>query len=254
MNEWNLYETNYATVKETPYEVAVLPVGACEPHNLHLPYGTDAISVQRVGEEACRLAAQKGAQVCLLPTIPYGINENTLAVPMTMSVRPNVLFAFIGELVRSLEAHGVRKMVLLNGHGGNEFKPLLRELCRERQVHVFLVDWWQADKMAHQSLFERAGEHGDEMETSLLLHIAPHLVDLSLADDGAVYPSRLAAVNDGAAWLARPWHLLTKNTGYGDPALATAEKGEQFLTACVTKIAQFLVELSESPLDETFPY
>ena len=77
---------------------------------------------------------------------------------------------------------------------------------------------------------------------------------LSLADDGEVYPSRLAGVNDGTAWLARPWHLLTKNSGYGDPALATAEKGRRFLDACAAKIAQFLLELSEAPLDETFPY
>jgi creatinine amidohydrolase len=254
MNDWNLFETSYETVRNTPYEVAVLPVGACEPHNLHLPYGTDAISVQAVAAAACKQASIQGAQVCLLPTIPYGINENTLAFPMTMSIRPSTLFAFIGDLVRCLEAHGVKKMVLVNGHGGNEFKPLLRELCTKHAVHVFLIDWWQAAKEAGASIFERKGEHGDEMETSLLMHLRPELVDLPSADDGAIYPSRLDAVNDGTAWLARPWNLLTKNSGYGDPSLATPEKGERFMGACVEKIAAFLLQLSSEPVDEAFPY
>jgi creatinine amidohydrolase len=252
MNPWNLSEVNYAHVKETPYEVAVLPVGATEPHNLHLPYATDTIQVQAIGERACALAWERGARVALLPALPYGVNENTLEFPMTISVRPTTLLAVISDVVGSLEHHGVRKIVLLNGHGGNELKPHLRELFQQTPAHLFLVDWWTVAPRVE--FFEAGGEHADEMETSDLLALRPDLVDLALADDGAVRASRLAAVNEGWAWLARPWHLLTTNSGYGDPARATAEKVERWLAAVSERIAGFLVELAQAEADEAFPY
>ena len=71
MRPWNLSETNYAYVKEHPYEVAVLPLGATEPHNLHLPYSTDTLEATIIGQHICQAANEKGANVVLLPTIPY---------------------------------------------------------------------------------------------------------------------------------------------------------------------------------------
>ena len=69
---WDLLHTNYAVVKQQQYDVAVLPFGATEPHNLHLPYGTDVLEARIVGEHICAAATQKGASVVLLPTLPYG--------------------------------------------------------------------------------------------------------------------------------------------------------------------------------------
>jgi creatinine amidohydrolase len=252
MDPWHLAETNLAQVRDTDYGVAVLPIGATEAHNLHMPYGTDTIQVEEIGRRACAQAWQQGAKVALLPAMPYGVNENTLEFPMTISVKPTTLLALLSDVVASLERHGMLKLLVLNGHGGNEFKPLLRELHNETDVHLFLIDWWTV--APRSEVFEAEGEHADEMETSDLLALRPELVELDRADDGATRPSRLTAVNEGWAWLARPWHLLTSSSGYGDPKKATAEKGERWLSLVSERIAAFLVELSEAELDETFPY
>src|SRR3990172_3238751 len=143
MREWILSEINYGHVKDHPYQVAVLPLGATEPHNLHLPYGTDLFEGQTVGERICAAAHEQGAKVVLLPTIPYGTETNQMAFPMAMNVNPSTLFAVVTDLVDSLARHGVLKIVLLNSHGGNELKPLVRELYGKTRAHVFLCNWYQ---------------------------------------------------------------------------------------------------------------
>jgi creatinine amidohydrolase len=72
VREWILSEVNYNIVKDNPYEVAVLPMGATEPHNLHLPYGTDTFESEAIGSRVCEAAFGRGAKVIMLPTIPYG--------------------------------------------------------------------------------------------------------------------------------------------------------------------------------------
>src|SRR6185437_7375624 len=125
----NLADLNYGQIKAMPpFEVAVLPFGATEPHNLHLPYGTDTIEVEVIGREACRMAAERGARVVLLPALPYGTETNQMRFPMAMNLNPSTVARVIADLVDSLATHGVKKCVLLNGHGGNDLKWMLREL------------------------------------------------------------------------------------------------------------------------------
>jgi len=80
------------------------------------------------------------------------------------------------------------------------------------------------------------------------------LIHLADADDGAVRETRFEALNRGWAQITRPWHLLTKNAGVGDPRAATAEKGERYIALVVERVARFLKELSDAPMDATFPY
>ena len=133
MHLWNLSETNYGQIKARPFEVAVLPMGATEPHNLHLPYGTDTYQVETVGQLACEKAHGRGARVALLPAIPYGTETNQMRFPMAMNLDPSTLARVIADLVDSLATHGVMKCVLLNGHGGNDLKWVLRELAPSRR-------------------------------------------------------------------------------------------------------------------------
>jgi len=173
---------------------------------------------------------------------------------MTIHVGQPVLDAIVTEIVRSIEQHGVRKMVIFNGHGGNDFKPLLRELYGRIQVFVTLVDWWKVGADQAPGIFKEVGDHADEVETSVGLALFPELVRPEDADDGAVRSSRFEAVNRGWVQITRPWHLLTRNAGVGDPRAASAEKGERFIQAVVDRISRFLKELSDAAMDETFPY
>lgn len=256
---WKLAETNYAAVKERRFEVAVLPFGATEPHNLHLPYGTDWYEGEIVGEQICQAAHQRGAKVILLPTLPYGTETNQMAFPLAMNLNPSTVARVVEDLVDSLVRHGIRKIVLLNSHGGNDLKPVLRELYGRTTAHLFLCNWYHALADVEREIFADPGDHAGEMETAFALAYFPHLVarrpdGTLLADDGATAVTRFEAVNRGWVSITRPWHLLTTNTGSGNPFPATAEKGRRMMELLVERLAAFLVQLSAAPLDERFPY
>jgi creatinine amidohydrolase len=256
MRSWILAEQNHASIRSQKWEVAVLPFGATEPHNLHMPYGTDNFEVEAIGQRACEAAFRAGARVLLLPTIPYGVNTNHLRVPgaLACSVRPSTLLHLLTDLVDSLERQRVQKLLLLNGHGGNELKPLMRELHHRTGVFLCLCDWFRMATDLYPAIFERPGEHADEVETSLGLAFFPDLVQLELADEGRLQPTRLDAVNRGWITITRPWHLATTNTGLGDPRPASADKGRELMDRIVDRLAAFLVQLASLPVDEKFPY
>lgn len=256
---WKLAETNYGYVKEHRFEVAVLPLGATEPHNLHLPYGTDWYEGEIVGEHICQAAHDRGARVVLLPTIPYGTETNQMAFPLAMNLNPSTLARVIEDLVNSLVWHGIRKIVLLNSHGGNDLKPVLRELFGRTPAQLFLCNWYHVLADVEREIFADPGDHAGEMETAFGLAYFPHLVAKNsngalTADDGATKLTRFEAVNRGWVNITRPWHLLTTNTGSGNPHPATAEKGRRMMQLLVERLSQFLVELSAAELDERFPY
>ncbi|MBI4553599.1 MAG: creatininase family protein [Candidatus Latescibacteria bacterium] len=254
MQTWRLQEITYKLVKESRYDVAVLPIGSTEPHNLHMPYGTDAITVTAVADRACERASQAGGRVILLPTIPYGVNTNLLEFPLTISVTLKALSGVLTEIVHSLDHHGIRKLILLNGHGGNECKAFLRDIHGQTGVFITAVDWWKIPNDIRREVFEEDGDHADEMETSVGLYLFPDLVHPEDADAGTVRSTRFDGINAGWAAITRPWHLLTTNSGVGDPRKGTREKGERFVEVAVDRLARFITELSNAEMDGTFPY
>jgi creatinine amidohydrolase len=256
MRECILAEQTHAFVREQAWQAAVLPFGATEPHNLHMPYGTDNFQVELLGRLACQRAYDGGAKVVLLPTIPFGVNTNHLRIPggLACSVTPTTLLHLLTDLVDSLERQGVHKLVLLNGHGGNELKPLTRELHHRTGVFLCVCDWYRMAADVYPGLFDRPGEHADEVETSLGLAFSPELMHLELADSGAARPSRFDAINRGWVSITRPWHLVSANTGLGDPSAASAEKGRRLMDILVERLSTFLIHLAAAPMDDTFPY
>lgn len=255
MKPWRLLEVNYNFVKENMYEVAVLPTGATEPHNLHLPYGSDAITTERVGDLICERAYDLGAKVALLPVIPFGVDSNLMKFPMTISLKPSTIDIVLRDIIQSIESHGIRKLVILNGHGGNSLKHTLREFYGTTEVFLNLVNWYEVAKDLYPSLIEhRDGDHADEMETSVVMYLFPDQVHLELADEGRVKPSQFEAINKGWVQITRPWHLVTTNSGVGNPYKATPEKGKQIIETVVDRIAPYLKELSDAKMHERFPY
>jgi creatinine amidohydrolase len=256
MREWVLAEQTHAFVRQRPWQVAVLPFGATEPHNLHMPYGTDNFQVEAVADRACERAYRAGARVVRLPTMPYGVNTNYLQVPgaLACSVTPSTLLHLLTDLAESMQRQGVPKMVLLNGHGGNELKPLVRELHHRTKIFLCVCDWYRTASDRYKDLFEKPGEHADEVETSMGLAFFPELVHPELADAGAARPSRFEAINRGWVSITRPWHLVTTNTGLGDPRAASADKGRRLMDIVSERLGDFLTALAAAPMDDTFPY
>ncbi len=165
-----------------------------------------------------------------------------------------VINEFIFEIMKSVEAHGIPKFVLVNHHGGNEFKSFVRDLTGKTRLFVTLIDSFRVAVDKHGEIFESDGDHADEAETSICMHLFPELVHLEDADDGGTFKTRFEFLNKGQGYISRPWHLLTKNTGVGDPRKATAEKGKQYVEIITDRMAEYFRELSETPIDDAFPY
>lgn len=240
-----LSETTYRTIGDTRYELAVLPWGATEAHNYHLPYGTDVIQCERLAARIGERAWARGAKVIVLPTVPFGVNTGQLDIPLTINMNPSTQHAVLGDVVRSLEGQGISRLVLLNGHGGNDFRQIIRELSTQSSVFICAIDWWKV--VNPEAYFSRSGDHAGELETSVMMHLAPELVrPLDDAGSGAAKSPRLAGMREGWAWAPRPWTRVTSDTGVGDPSAASAEKGARYVEAVVTRIADFLTELART--------
>ncbi len=237
-----LEESWWPTVRAGTWPVALFPWGATEPHNTHLPYGTDTMLGREV---AARVAAQclaAGVGVAALPAMPFGVNTTQLDLPLTLSVMPSTQLAVLRDVVRSLEPHGVRALVLLNAHGGNELRALVRELQPETRLLLVIANWWMAGDASH---FSEPGDHAGALETAAMLEVAPHLVaDRALWGEGAARASVLAGVRAGWAWMPRRWTQVTDDTGVGNPREATGAQGSAFVAQAVERIAQLCIELA----------
>lgn len=246
-----LAEAPWKTVREVPYRVAVLPWGATEAHNYHLPYGTDVIESERVAAAAARLAWEAGARVVVLPTVPFGVNTGQLDIPLCINMNPSTQAAVLGDVVDSLARQGIRKLVIVNGHGGNDFRQMIRELAPRYPVFISVLNWYQV--VDPRAFFADPGDHAGELETSVMLHLVPELVlPLAEAGRGAARHWALSGLREGWVWAQREWSRVTDDTGVGDPAAATGEKGERFFRAVTERVGGFLADLAATELDELY--
>lgn len=237
-----LAETTWEVVRQTRYEIAILPWGATEAHNRHLPYATDTIQVQAVAIEAARQAWEQGARVLVLPPIPFGVNTGQLNIPLCLNMNPSTQMAVLFDLGQVLQRHGVRKLLILNGHGGNDFRQIIRELQPRLELLLCQIHWFRC--VETRPFFTTPGDHAGELETSVMQALAPELVwPLSQAGPGREKPFRIRGFREGWAWTQRQWDQATDDTGTGNPAEASPEKGRRFLEAVTRRISDFLVEL-----------
>lgn len=246
-----LAETTWKTVDPTPYTVAVLPWGATEAHNYHLPYAADNIQAEQVAIRAAERAWAAGARVVVLPVVPYGVNTTQLDIKLCLNLNPGTQAAILGDLVSSLDGQGIHKLLILNGHGGNDFRQMIREIQPRTRVFLSAINWWSCVDVTQ--FVDEAGDHAGEAETSAVMYLAPGVVaPLSDAGPGHARPSRLTGVREGWAWAPRRWTQVTADTGIGNPVKATVAKGEAYVNAAVERIASFLVELHALDLEELY--
>ncbi len=234
-----------------PYELAVLPWGATEAHNYHLPYGTDNIEASHVAAEAARRAWDAGARVVVLPVVPFGVNTGQLDIKLCLNMNPSTQAALLADIAHALEVQGIRKLVIVNGHGGNDFRQMIRELQPMCGLFICAVNWWNC--IASAPHFDEPGDHAGELETSVMMSIAPESVlPLSEAGDGRARRFKVKGLRDGWAWAPRQWTRVSDDTGTGNPALATAEKGARYLDLVAERISGLLVDLAAADLDEMY--
>lgn len=245
MKPYILEQCNWKQIKNEKYDVAILPWGATEPHNYHLPFGTDSLETSRIAEDAAAKAWEKGAKIMVLPTIPLGVqNVGQLHLPFCLHTKPSTQTIILKDIVTALNGQGIHKLVIMNGHGGNDFKPIIREIQPQfPEMFLSLVEWFKI--LDPDTFFEEGGDHANEMETSIILHYFPELVlPLDQAGEGKQKNSKIQAFRDKTAWAPRRWDKVSEDTGIGNPRKATAQKGAKFLDAVTDKISAYFVELA----------
>ncbi len=235
-------------------DVALLPVGSIEQHGPHLPLDVDAFDAAWQAEEVARRCSDPKPLV--LPLIPYGVAYNHDDFSGTISVGPEALSRMVHEVGLSAARAGIKKLIIVNGHGGN--RPALRFAAQQinRDAHIFTcVETGETSDADVARITETAGDvHAGEIETSTTLANRPHLVPMELARRSVPdFASRYLDFSSEHAveWFART-SRISKSGVLGDPTLASAEKGREIWDVIVNHMVDFVEHLKGLSLDEIY--
>jgi len=242
MEKFLLYEMSWPEAKEyfQRNDVAILPVGSTEQHGPHNPLGTDHLIAKAIAEEV----AKRTGVVCL-PVIPFGVSSHHRHFCGTVYVRPEVLKEYVCDVCLSLKAYGVKKILVVNGHGGNisALTEAARELRERESVFVTVFQWWPlAGKLLPEIFSQEERGHAGAEETSLNLFLHPQLVNMEKAVDEA--PAQPFPQLEG---LSIPWNTIdhTKSGVFGKSSTANAEKGRRIFEAVIEELVKVVEKLKE---------
>jgi creatinine amidohydrolase len=252
-----LENLRHPELKSLGVQVVILPIGSTEPHANHLPYGTDTITTDMMASRVAAKANAMGAHVLVLPTMPYGINSNQVPNPYAQSIRPATMMAFVKDVIDTLEKQGIRKVVIINGHGGNTttLGSALRELFASNPKMFVAMEETSTPYAAElKSIIETGGDHSSEEETSVALALFPEKIRMDKAVKAKDSELKLETLKAPYIAFMRPWNYVSDNTGLGDPTKATAEKGRKLVDIFMDRVSRFLKELSDAELTPRFPY
>ncbi len=233
-------------------DTALLPVGATEQHGPHLPLDTDSWDA----EYLCRRVAERCSEPrpVVLPLIPYGVSYHHQDFPGTLAVSPETLAQLVYEVGMSAVRHGVTKLVVVNGHGGNAPALQLAAQRVNRDAGIFTcVDTGESSDADIARLTVTPNDaHAGEIETSTALATRPHLVDLRAARRAVPrFPSRYLDFGSerSVAWFSRTEHI-SKSGVLGDPTQASAEKGEAIWELMIEALVAFVEQVKGLSLEE----
>lgn len=230
--------------------VALIPVGATEQHGPYLGLGTDWTIAHQLALSAGRALAP---QAVVVPPLPFGLSSHHMGFPGTITISFESFRSVCGDVVRSLRTHGVDRFIFVNGHKGNEaaLSVLMAELRAELHVDLASAFWMtQAkDVIDKHRQTERWG-HACEIETSLALALAPHLVDTDALRPGETnenYRSFEDNYQPFALTVPLTFAERTKNGAFGDATHASREAGEEIAAAATDRLVAFARDMLGSP-------
>jgi creatinine amidohydrolase len=237
----HLAEATWTDVADADTRLAVVPVGSTEQHGPHAPLGTDTLTAEAV---AAAGADAHDGEVVVAPAVPVGVAEEHRSFDGTMWVSPDTFRAYVREAVESLGHHGLDRVVLANGHGGNvdALAEVAARVSRDGgptgEAHCVAFTWFDAVDAAVPM------GHGGARETAMLRATDPDLVREDRTAD-----AREGASDRWGEWvagvnLAHDTDEFTENGVVGDPADGTADVGEAMLEAAAGRLADLLGALA----------
>jgi creatinine amidohydrolase len=221
----------------------LIATGSTEQHGPNLALQADTAQAHAF---ATKLAARFYPRVLLAPPLHVGISDHHMHFPGSLTLRPETLYAFLHDVIESLQHHGLKKFVLVNGHGGNAatLGMSLVRLKRELGVEVAHLDFYTlAPEVAQDYVVSEVWGHACEIEVSMSMYLAPHIVKTEQLAKGEVkgYPYILNP-GGGGRKIGYPYSFdtITANGCLGDATQASREKGEVMINACLDRASEFL--------------
>ena len=240
----------YGKTKDEKYDVVILPWGAIEPHNFHLPYLTDCILPHDIAVDAAQLARERAGIHCMvMPPVPFGAhNPGQRDLPFCIHTRQITRQYILEDIAASLYNQGIRRLVILGGHGGNDFKGMIRDLYIDYPDFLILATNW-FEIISGKDFFEaEIDDHAGESETSVMMYYHPELVKLNEAGNGEVKNFAIPSLNKKIAWTPRHWDKASTSSGIGDPRKASVEKGRDYAHAVIEKLADLFIDITKHKL------
>jgi len=235
-------------------DVALLPVGAIEQHGPHLPLDTDAFDAYHLAREVA--AACSAPRPIVLPLIPYGVSYHHADFAGTIDIGPDTLARLVHEIGMSAARNGIKKLVIVNGHGGNNAALNFAAQLVNRDARIFTcVDSGETSDADIEQMAETQNDvHAGEIETSTSLALRPGLVQLDKAKK--FVPKFSSHYLDftskrSVTWYARTARISTTGV-LGDPTKATQEKGERMWTVMIKNLVELVEHLKQMTLREIY--
>jgi creatinine amidohydrolase len=232
--------------------VVVVPTAAVEQHGPHLPLDTDTFLCTSVAHAG----AARAGDALVTPTICFGSSEHHMAFPGTVTLRQETFQETVADVCRSVAAHGFRRLVVVNGHGGNTalLGAVVQRLGFDAPMHAMTVDYWNFARPVIAEVRESPTggmAHACEFETSLMLHLRPESVRRELIVREIVEPrfsdERFDLFERGAVRAHWKTDELSRSGVMGAPDLATEDKGRRLFEACADGLAALIEELRARP-------
>jgi len=250
----NLSEVAWTDVAEADTDLALFPVGSTEQHGPHAPLGTDVLTAEAVARAgADRYGERHGDRPAVAPAIPVGIAEEHRAFAGTLWVSPDTFRAYVRETVQSLASHGLDRIVLVNGHGGNvdALREVAAHLTRDGDAYAVPFTWFDhVDRADEEAELPPMG-HGGGRETALLRAVAPDLVHENRVDE-----AREGASDRWGEWtegidLSYDTAAFADNGVVGDPGDGDAETGERLRSAAAEALVALLAAVERREREPT---
>jgi creatinine amidohydrolase/Fe(II)-dependent formamide hydrolase-like protein len=255
-NTYILGELTWPTARQrlAEVDVALLPVGAIEQHGPHLPLDTDAFDAEHLAKEVA--ASCSDPKPIVLPLIPYGVSYHHENFDGTISISPDTLSRIVYEVGMSMARQGIRKLVVVNGHGGNV--PALRFAAQNinRDAFIFTtVETGESSDADVAAMTETKGDvHSGEVETSTALATRPHLVRMDKAE--VFIPKFSSHYLDFSSKRSVEWYARTARISpsgvMGDPSKASEDKGHRIWAVMVRNLVEFIEDLKSMTLEEIY--
>lgn len=257
-----LEEMTIEEVREFNLEVVVVPVGSTEPHGPHLPYCTDTRHTCTTCEAATMLANSRDVRVLCYPTLPISLNVNFSGFPFALSLRVRTFMDMLKDICEQIERQGVRKIVIVNGHGGNTdaIGAFLRDWAyrgvagtdgAENRAFVCAANW---PFPKASEIVEHPSDHAGENEVLEIMTDRPDLVRKDKLDEFKSQHHVVKSLDNPNIMWVKPWHLYMPQAACGETRKVTLQKAREFAKLNAEDLAELLLELAQMPWSDMFPY